>query len=227
LLPSGGSTAAKLHDNRDFGAFWLLNEPAARVGQRDRSCGNPRTRNVGVSRDYFLKTERLGFDRWHERDLPLAMGLWGNAKVSSLIGGPFTADEVRARLGREIEWMAVHGVQYWPVSLLQNGEFAGCAGLRPYRLEEQIFEMGVHLRPENWGRGLAQEAGRALIAFAFETLGAKALFAGHHPANAASRRLIEKLGFRFTHEELYPPTGLNHPSYLLTNPGTSLRDNLC
>jgi ribosomal-protein-alanine N-acetyltransferase len=174
---------------------------------------------------YFVESDRLGFSCWREDDLPLAMHLWGDPKVSSLIGGPFAPDEVNARLRREIELMSSYAVQYWPIFLLQNGEFAGCAGLRPYRYEEQIFEMGVHLRPQNWGRGLAQEAGRAVIAFAFEALRAKALFAGHHPANTASRRLIEKLGFRFTHEELYPPTGLKHPSYLLMNPGILLGGN--
>ncbi len=139
--------------------------------------------------------------------------------MASMIGGPFTPDEVKARLRREIQSMIAHKVQYWPIFLLRNHDLAGCAGLRPYKLQEQVFEMGVHLRPDNWGQGLAQEAGRAVIAFAFESLGVKALFAGHHPANAGSRKLIEKLGFRFTHEEFYPPTGLNHPSYLLTNPG--------
>jgi [ribosomal protein S5]-alanine N-acetyltransferase len=181
---------------------------------------------VSSSRVYFVETDRLGFSHWRENDLPLAMHLWGDPKVSSLIGGPFTPAEVRARLSREIELMSAYAVQYWLIFLLQSGEIAGCAGLRPYRYEEQIFEMGVHLRPQNWGQGLAQEAGRAVIVFAFEVLGLKALFAGHHPANTASRRLIEKLGFRFTHEELYPPTGLNHPSYLLTNPSTLLRGNL-
>jgi ribosomal-protein-alanine N-acetyltransferase len=171
---------------------------------------------VNSSHEYFVMTERLGFGRWDESDLPLAELLWGDARVSSLIGGPFSADEVQARLNREIELTSTYGVQYWPIFLLKNDELAGCAGLRPYKHEERIFEMGAHLRPEYWGQGLAQEAGRAVITFAFETLGAKALFAGHHPANAASRRLIEKLGFRFTHEEFYAPTGLGHPSYLLT-----------
>jgi [ribosomal protein S5]-alanine N-acetyltransferase len=44
----------------------------------------------------------------------------------------------------------------------------------------------------------------------------KRLFAGHHRENAAARRLLEKLGFRFSHEEFDPPTGLLHPSYLRT-----------
>ena len=55
------------------------------------------------------------------------------------------------------------------------------------------------------------------MGYAFNTLGVKGLFAGHNPGNAASRRVLEKLGFRYTHDEYYPPTGLNHPSYLLTS----------
>jgi [ribosomal protein S5]-alanine N-acetyltransferase len=176
---------------------------------------------VSRSRDYFMTTDRLGFSHWRQDDLPLATNLWANPRVSSLIGGPFTPEEVSARLKREIECMVANQVQYWPIFLLWNDQFAGCAGLRPYKLDERVFEMGVHLRTENWGQGLAQEAGRAVIGFAFETLGVKGLFAGHHPANDASRRLIEKLGFHFTHEEFYAPTGLNHPSYLLANPGIS------
>lgn len=108
-----------------------------------------------------------------------------------------------------------HNVQYWPIFLLEKHEHAGCAGLRPYRLEDSIYELGVHLRPLYWARGLAEESARAVIKFAFDKVGAKSLFAGHHPANSASQRLLLKLDFRPTHEEFYPPTGLHHPSYLL------------
>jgi RimJ/RimL family protein N-acetyltransferase len=77
------------------------------------------------------------------------------------------------------------------------------------------LELGFHLRPEHWGKGLATEAARAAIAFAFDRLRSEELFAGHHPANAASARTLRKLGFRYSHDELYPPTGLRHPSYVL------------
>jgi RimJ/RimL family protein N-acetyltransferase len=90
--------------------------------------------------------------------------------------------------------------------------------LRPYTGPPGIFELGVHIRPEFWRRGLAEEAARAVIDFGFSQLKASALFAGHHPENENSRRLLIKLGFRFTHEELYAPTGRLHPSYLLTRP---------
>jgi hypothetical protein len=48
------------------------------------------------------------------------------------------------------------------------------------------------------------------------------LFAGHHPENDACRRMLVALGFRYTHDELYAPTGREHPSYILmpTSPTT-------
>ncbi|HUJ29643.1 MAG TPA: GNAT family N-acetyltransferase, partial [Candidatus Acidoferrum sp.] len=98
---------------------------------------------------------------------------------------------------------------------LDGGEHVGCAGLRPYRVEERVFELGFHLRRAFWGQGLATEAARAAIEYGFRALRAEALFAGHHPRNEASRELLLKLGFVRTGEELYPPTGLMHPSYLM------------
>src|ERR1700733_13563797 len=88
--------------------------------------------------DYFLLTDRLGFGQWSEGDLPLAVELWGDLEVSSLIGGPFTDREIGARLARERAMLIDHQVQYWPVFLLQSGDFAGCAGLRPYDLDGRI-----------------------------------------------------------------------------------------
>ncbi len=172
-----------------------------------------------MTRPYFLTTDRLGFSHWHEDDFALAMTLWGDPRVSMMIGGPFAEEQVRARLAREIEMQLVDKIQYWPVFLLQDRELAGCAGLRPYgREDEQLLELGFHFRPQYWGQGLAQEAARAVIAIAFEDLAVKGLFAGHHPENAASERLLRNLGFRYTHQEIYPPTGLLNPAYLLMNP---------
>ena len=165
---------------------------------------------------YFLQSERLGFRAWSDADMDLAMSVWGDPEVTRLIGGPFSREEVQERLAREIATMQSHGVQYWPVFLLATGEHVGCCGLRPYNVEERIYEIGVHLRKAFWGQGHAPEATRVVMEYAFNTLEVKALFAGRNPANEASRRILETLGFRYTHDEYYPPTGLQHPSYLLT-----------
>ena len=169
---------------------------------------------------YHLRTARLGFRSWMFDDLPLASALWGDAEVARFIGGPFSDQQIRHRFDEDIALMQKHGVQYWPMFLLPVSDeaapaHAGCGGLRPYKLESRVYEIGVHLYAAYWGQGLAEEASRAIINYGFETVGAEALFAGHHPENAASHRLLKKLGFRFTHTELYAPTGLQHPSYLL------------
>lgn len=171
--------------------------------------------NVPTPMDCFLTSARLGFRCWTEQDLPLAIELWGDPEVAALIGGPFTAEMVRARLTREIAQMQECGLQYWPIFLRDGNRFVGCAGLRPYRAADRTHELGVHLRRAFWRQGLASEATRAVIGYGFATLGARVLFAGHHPANQSSRQLLLKLGFVHTHEELYAPTGLMHPSYLL------------
>ncbi|MBZ5682382.1 MAG: GNAT family N-acetyltransferase [Acidobacteriia bacterium] len=136
---------------------------------------------------YFLRSKRLGFRPWSEQDLSLAIGLWGDTTERK------------------------HGVQYWPLFLLEDGEHVGCCGIRPYDPTQRLYELGVHIRSSYWGRGLAEEAASATIDYAFEKLGATALFAGHKPKNNASRRLLEKLGFQYTHAQLYAPNGPRTP----------------
>jgi RimJ/RimL family protein N-acetyltransferase len=119
------------------------------------------------------------------------------------------------RLAREIEQQNQYGMQYWPIFLLADGRHAGCAGLRPYKWSEAIYEMGVHLLPEFWAQGIAREASEAIIPLAFGPLKAAAIVAGRHPQNAASGRLLVRLGFAYQGDKLYIPTGLMHPMYLL------------
>jgi len=119
-------------------------------------------------------------------------------------------------LADQIAMQQSYGVQYWPVFLRVTGEHAGCCGLRPCESGPLVYELGFHLRPALWGRGLATEAAGAAIAFGFSELNAAALVAGHHPENAASRHMLIDLGFRHNGDQLYPPTGLMHPTYRLT-----------
>ena len=184
--------------------------------------------------EYFLTTARLGFRHWREDDLPLALSLWRDETVAAMSGGPFTDEQIAARLKREMAMLRDQGIQYWPVFLLETGEFAGCAGLRPMELmadhpflveragiagAARVFELGYHLCPQMRGRGLATEAVLAVIERGFGVHGADALFAGHHPANDASRRVLLKVGFEYVRDEVYPPTGWVEPTYLMRRGG--------
>lgn len=169
------------------------------------------------SEKYFLKTNRLGFRQWCQDDISDAIGLWGDYEVTKYFDarGKFSHSDVQERLAREIMSQKKHGVQYWPIFLLESSAHVGCCGLRPYDLSQQIYEIGFHIRSNQWRRGYAREAAIAVIDYAFNTLKANALFAGHNPKNDVSRLLLEKLGFCYTHDEYYPATGQNHLSYLL------------
>jgi len=98
---------------------------------------------------------------------------------------------------------------------LENDGFVGCCGLRPRIQEPDTPEFGVHILPEYWRHGYATEIASLVFTHAFGAYGYRALFAGHNPNNVASRALLLRLGFSYTHDELYPPTGLMHPSYRL------------
>lgn len=166
-------------------------------------------------RDFFLKTERMGFSHWRAGDIRLAETLWGNPQVTKYIcaSGVFTKADILKRLETEIKNSEEYGVQYWPVFELVSGDLVGCCGLRPHGQNE--YEIGFHLRPEYWGKGYAKEAASAVIDYAFTVLKAEKLFAGHNPNNIASKKLLYKLGFTYIGDEYYEPTGLYHPSYEL------------
>lgn len=169
-------------------------------------------------REFFINTERLGFSVWSEKDISDAIELWGNREVTRFIvaDGKMSEDQVLQRLKKEIETYNNFNIQYWPVYLLETNQNIGCCGLRPYDSEKNILEMGIHLKEKYWGKGFAQEVCSAVIEYAFNALDINAIFAGHNPKNTASAHLLKKLGFKYTHDEFYPPTGLYHPSYLIT-----------
>ena len=168
--------------------------------------------------NFFITSKRLGFRHWSKEDLRLAIELWGNYEVTKFFDrrGRLSEPQVNARLLNEMNTQKEHGVQYWPIFLKETNDHIGCAGLRPYDLTEQILEIGFHIRPEYWRQGYAFEAAICVIDYAFDDLRAAALFAGHNPENFASKKILARLGFKYTHDEYYEPTGLKHPSYLLT-----------
>ncbi|MCC3867997.1 GNAT family N-acetyltransferase [Terrisporobacter mayombei] len=167
-------------------------------------------------REFFLKTDRIGFSKWDCRDQELARLLWGDSEVTKYIcaSGIFSQKDIINRLNIEISNLEKYQVQYWPIFELDTNELIGCCGLRPRSSNE--YEIGFHLRKKYWNQGYATEAARAVINFAFNILKAENLFAGHNPNNKGSQKVLQKLGFIYIRDEFYEPTGLYHPSYKLT-----------
>jgi RimJ/RimL family protein N-acetyltransferase len=87
-----------------------------------------------------------------------------------------------------------------------DDKLIGACGVDP---REGVPEIGYWLGAPYWGQGLATEAVRAVIDYAFDDLGHEALQAGARVTNPASRRVLEKCGFQWTGVGLYRIRAIN------------------
>jgi RimJ/RimL family protein N-acetyltransferase len=87
--------------------------------------------------------------------------------------------------------------------------FAGFIGLSFPRFEASFtpcIEIGWRLDSAHWNRGYATEGARAALSFAFRCLQVEEVVSFTVPANARSRRVMEKIGM--THS---PSDDFDHP----------------
>lgn len=113
---------------------------------------------------------------------------------------PFSAAEAERRLAQDRAHWAEHGFGPAVVLEREGGGFVGRAGLRRTEMAgEPAVEVAWALVPERWGAGLATEAAGAAIGAAPRNA-IEEVVACTLPANAASRRVMEKLGMRLAGE---------------------------
>jgi ribosomal-protein-alanine N-acetyltransferase len=109
-------------------------------------------------------------------------------------------DETRAWLRGNIQEVAANTSITW--AIVHDGRASGCVGLDGIRWEMRALridraELGYWIAPPLRGHGLMTEAAEAAVRFGFETLGLHKIVVQCFGENDASRRVIEKCGFRF------------------------------
>lgn len=109
------------------------------------------------------------------------------------------------------------GMGFFAIEYGDRG-FVGWAHLRPDIVEPEWAEIGFRLRREVWGQGIAAWASRTLIERAFRDLGVDVISARTVPANARSRRVIERLGLTYVGDFEFPARELGAMS-LPATPG--------
>jgi [ribosomal protein S5]-alanine N-acetyltransferase len=77
-----------------------------------------------------------------------------------------------------------------------TGQLIGSIGIRHEDEEGAVGSLRFLLRRDWWGRGVATEAAKLTIQFGFETLGLRSIEADPAVENAASLRVLEKVGMR-------------------------------
>ncbi|MFJ9459299.1 GNAT family N-acetyltransferase [Kitasatospora sp. NPDC101447] len=111
--------------------------------------------------------------------------------------GPMDAAEARSAAHDAAASAARSPRMIYTLGLDVDGDLLGIAKLH---LDRSFASAGYVLRPDAWGKGLATEAVRGLVALGFGHLGLSAIRAKHHPQNPASGRVLLKAGFEPTGE---------------------------
>jgi RimJ/RimL family protein N-acetyltransferase len=142
-----------------------------------------------------LETERLRLRPFAPSDAPEVQRLAGAREIADTtkrIPHPY-------RDGVAEAWIATHAALHEAnraLTLAIERRGAALLGAIDLRLEEENSnaEIGYWIRVDEWGRGYATEAARAVIDHGFAALGLHRIWAGHFERNPASGRVLEKLG---------------------------------
>lgn len=125
-------------------------------------------------------------------------GNWNVARMLARVPHPYTRDQAEAWIAlREADWRSGGEITF---CIELNGDAVGSIGLQ--RNASGLYELGYWLGEPWWGQEIMTEAAREVVRFALNELGAERLISGHFLDNAASGRVLEKCGFRYTAETM-------------------------
>lgn len=145
----------------------------------------------------ILETERLILRRLVIEDLDGLFALYSDSEIRRYFpDGTLTRDETR----EELEWF-LHGhpehpeLGLWATVHKTTGKFIGRCGLLPWEIDDRLeTEIAYLLDKSYWHQGLATEAARGILKYAFEQLHLSRLICLMHPENVASQKVAERIG---------------------------------
>ncbi len=144
-----------------------------------------------------LRTTRLRLRAFDNSDADALFALHSNAFVLRYWDAPPWSEPVHAeRFITACRQMADAGTgTRLAVDRVSDGTFIGWCSLTRWNPDYRTASMGYCLDDAAWGHGYATEAARAVLRWAFDTLDLNRVQAETDTRNAASARVLEKLGF--------------------------------
>ena len=144
-----------------------------------------------------LQTARLRLRPVSEADADALFAMHSSAHVLRYWDSPPWTERARAdRFIAGSRQLASDGTgARLVIERLEDGAFLGWCSLSRWNADYRSAALGYCLDSGAWGRGCATEAARALLQWAFDTLDLNRVQAETDTRNAASARVLEKLGF--------------------------------
>jgi RimJ/RimL family protein N-acetyltransferase len=143
-----------------------------------------------------LKTKHLRLEPCQLADVLLVHELWTHPHIRHFLfdGQEISLNETRSYIETSLANFEQYNYGLWLVFTSDNNQFVGFAGLLHSEGETPNLIYGVH--PNFCGRGHATEAASAVLSYAFGTLALPLVKADVDEPNAASVRVLEKLGMK-------------------------------
>jgi RimJ/RimL family protein N-acetyltransferase len=184
--------------------------------------------------DVIIETDRVVVRPWRVEEADRLYDMRRRTEVARWIGGRPMVDRAEAvRFIERISDRLAEDPRFgsWAVIERSSGVAAGSVLLKPLPDGAGEIEIGWHLHPDSWGRGLATEAGQALLVRGL-ALGLSEVWAVTHLNNQRSVRVCEKLGMHLlgvTHRWYHEPSLMfwvgTHPDQRPTlNPDRAVPD---
>ena len=144
-----------------------------------------------------FETERLILRPWEEGDAEECYKYSKDPRVGPAAGWPVHTDVENTRqIIRDILMVP----ETYAIVLKETGLPVGSVGLHFHSdlaQKDDECELGYWIGVPYWGRGLVPEASREMLRHAFEDLGMARVWCGYYEGNEKSRRVQEKLGFKY------------------------------
>ena len=120
---------------------------------------------------------------------PRVMRYWSSAPMQARA-------QAEGRIDEMLDAFARRDMIHWLVADRRGDAAIGSCSLFRFDARHRRAEVGYALRSDRWGRGLAAEAVGLALDWGFHALDLHCIEADIDPLNDASRRLLERLGFR-------------------------------
>jgi RimJ/RimL family protein N-acetyltransferase len=146
-----------------------------------------------------LTTARLTLRGFRESDLDAYAAMQADPEVMRHLGAgpaagkPRTRDETWTGMALLMGQWALKGYGSFALEETATGRFVGRAGILHLAGWPEP-ELAYALAREAWGRGLAEEACRTILPWAFRATGAERIVSYVKPGNERSARLLARLG---------------------------------
>ena len=157
----------------------------------------------------MIETERLRLRPVERGDLDTIACWNADPEHTRHLMGVQTREQTEQMMERWLAHWEAHGFGLLAVEWKETGELIGRSGPQYHRAWPHDPEVGWGFDQAWWGRGLATEAGRAAIEWAFGELGFTRVVSIATEANVASRRVMAKLGFQLHTLVPFPEMGLD------------------